>query len=607
MTYCNPLISAAIFLVLSAFVSSSGTAFQRQESTSEKTDRKKKTDTGPTAEIDLTRWRSMLDQLQDQARAVPEETIRPQLMAEVANVYWTLDKDKSAELFTSAFNAAIELKGNPRDTGAAVRRVLSLAAKRDASLGKRLSERLIEVSAKDTRFSSSPLEVATELLKTDAKTAAQFAEGSAPLGLSSDAAGVFILNLAQNDIAAADKVYRAYLTKLAAVPRVPLSQLMWLAGYPFGYGEAYGFQGSLRIVGLGGRQIPGLLPNPALARPFLAIASRSVQKTLELAVSAPPQQRDLMNGVALFVTTYLLPEVQRHRPEAASDWQLLSQQALSGTPVGLQQEVSGQFQFVLSNRSIAEKQSRAPDYHTNENILDALERSAKLPEGCERDRAYAGAVLSIGHAKDHSRALATTEQIKDLSLRESVVQFLHYNMATAAIEAGNLDDARRYVKRVDNRQQSTLLYVKMAGAALRQKDPVLASLLLAEMRQMAGGISEHAERAAVLLASAGVYAQFDPLLAGQAVKDAIRAINQSGRRNIDTFSVLRRVKLACPGDTHERWYGSSEQVERFSLLESLALLSKTDVEGSILIAQEIEDTATRIRALIAIAKTAIES
>jgi hypothetical protein len=530
-------------------------------------------------------------------------------MAEVASAYWALDKTKSADMFMSALEAALNLESNPRNSNAAARQVLSLAARCDAALCKRLTERLIGSRAESGNSTTASIEAAMDLLKIDPKAAALIAEAGAPAGLSGDTAGVFILQLVEKDKPAAEKVYRAYLTRLTSAQVVPLNQLLWLAGYPLGYGESYGFAGNspTRLAGFGGRQIADLAPNPVLARAFLGAAFQSIQKTLQAAGSQTPPKSESLSGLALFALTYLSGEAARYRPDLVGDWRLLQQQAILGTPAGLQQEITKQLQYILDNRSRAAKQAQSPEFYINERVQADLDRSEKLPDGCERDRAYAQAALTISHTKDYTRALKVAEQIKDVSLRDSVVQFFYYDLSNAAIAAGNFYDAQKYAAQVERREQRALLYVKIAGAALRQKDQVLANQMLGEARQMSTAISDQGAQAAVLLASASVYSRFDPLIADETLKDAIKAVNQSRSRNLDSFSVLRKVNLACPGDAHERWYGSRDQAEGFSLVETLASVSNNDLEGYILMAHSIEDPATRIRALIMIVKAAIKS
>ena len=59
---------------------------------------------------DLARWQYMLDDLALEARTVNQEDKRPLLIAEVADAYWNLDREKSRGLFVSAIDAALALE-----------------------------------------------------------------------------------------------------------------------------------------------------------------------------------------------------------------------------------------------------------------------------------------------------------------------------------------------------------------------------------------------------------------------------------------------------------------------------------------------------------------
>lgn len=586
-------------------------AYDTRQSPAEKDKMNKKSGSESARDVDVTRWRLMLDKLTDQARFNEVESNRPLLLAEVADAYWILDAKVSSDLFMSALETALSSKSPDSDPNGAIRQVLARAARCNAGLAKRLTRRLIELRADDPRATAASVEVAIDLLGSDPKTAAQLVEAAAPAGLSGDSAAVFILQLAERDLPAAEKVYRAYLTSLTGLApafSVPLGQLLWLAGYPFGYGEAYGFTGNnpARMLGFGGRTITGLTANSPLARTFLDIAFKAVQKTLQVAPTASPAERDALSGLALFATAYLSPEVTRYYPERVEVWAIAHQHAVSGTPDALRQQVTAHLQLVASNRSVAE-QAESPEYYANERIQTARERIEKQPDGCERDRGYAQVALMIAASRDYAQAFDMAQNVKDIPLRNAVVEFIYYDMTSTALKAENLIDAKEYARRVELKEQRTLLNVKIAAAALRQTDRATADEFLTETQSLAAAISEAGARAAVLLASAAVRAEFDPFGAAQTLRDAIKAVNQSRGHNADTFAILRRVKLACPGDTFERWYGSRDQAERFSLLETLALLSKNDLDGCILMAQGIEDPATRIRALVSIAKAALQN
>jgi hypothetical protein len=181
--------------------------------------------------------------------------------------------------------------------------------------------------------------------------------------------------------------------------------------------------------------------------------------------------------------------------------------------------------------------------------------------------------------------------------KDNVCLYLYYDMAVAATEAGNLDEAKLFADRITARQQRTLLYVKIAEEALRKKDRSRAGELLRETVRQADGVEDAGQQAAVFLAA--VFSKFDQLEADQTIRSAIKAINRAPVRNVDDFSVLRKVSLSCSGDGYP-WYGSSEKTEKFSLIRSLASLAQSDAEGMILMARSIEDPVIRIRALASI-------
>ncbi len=551
--------------------------------------------------VDEVRWRSLLDQLSDQARTLSQEKTRPFVIAEVADAYWNLNQTKSGTLFMSALDAALSLKGDSKDANTAIRFVLTLAAKRDSSLAKRLIERL----EKDDQTGFNSTRTALDLLESDPQRAAQYAQDSASAGPSVEASR-FIFRLAKHDSIAAERVYRTYLSTFAANPNLPLAQLLTLGGYPFGYGETYSFaaKDSSSLFGLSSLHKPH--PNPELAITFLNIAFKSIRKNLALPASSSATESDGLNSIILFMTTYLSPEVARYRPDALEAWQLLHQQALNGTSGVLQRVVAEKMQFISENRAAASQRDSSPQSFLDEIVQETLARAEKMPDECMRDRLYAEAAIVLRQTKNHQRALDTADRIKSISMRDSVRQYLYYDMARSAIEVGDISLAREYAKRIDAPEQLTLLYVKMAGVALRRKDPVSAAELLRETRQQSKKVSEPSTRASILLAAAAVFAQFDRIETNETLRDAIEDVNRTQALNVENFTVSRKVNVTCSGDSEERWYGGSDQAERYNLLETLATISTSDVDGTLLLAENIKDPAIRVRAQASIVKGIIK-
>lgn len=560
---------------------------------------------------DAVRWRLLLDQLNDQAHLLPLDKNRPYGIVQVADAYWNLDKAKSEEIFKLALEAAMALKVGSRTQNDAISHVLAMAAKRDVNIAKRLTERVADQRSRENGKSNEAVNAAIDLLRSgaDRNLVVQLSEANAPNGLSDGTAGFLILELAGEDLGAAKLVYLSYLNKFAANPELPLNELLWLGGYPFGYGESYGFYGSnlSRLIGSGGRLIPGLAPDPAVARTFLGVALRDGLRNLDHASTLPADRADLLYALVLFTATYLSAEVPRYRPEDVGAWRLLFQRAFSGATAARQRDVERNMEFVAKNRAVAEKRDGSPEVYLQDKqdkVEMRIEKAKKLPEGCERDRSYADAAIAILSLKDYKRALSTASLIQETSFQDSVYQFIYYDISSAAAELGQLADAEEYAKRVLVPGQRALLYVKIARAALQQEDRVRAAGLLAETTRLGKNSSDRQIQASILLAAAAAFAQFDPIETSQTLKDAIQAAEGIEEANLDSFAILRKVDLSCSGGPGRTQFMSGEHAEQFSLYDTLASVALTDLEGTILLANDIADPLARIRALATIVRVA---
>ncbi|MGH9907069.1 MAG: hypothetical protein ACRD8U_15980, partial [Pyrinomonadaceae bacterium] len=361
-------------------------------------------------------------------------------------------------------------------------------------------------------WNEEALHTALELLKDgfDPKQAALIAEGGASARISGDTAAWFLMQLAQRDASAADGLYEAYLRNFGANPQVRAGELLWLGGYPFGYGEAYGFSSNdpKKIGGFGGLAIPSLAPNRRFANAFLNVMLNLLQFTLAQAQSASPSERENSSAITLFGAYYLIPEVARYKPEFLTHWHVLQQRALASTPVALQDEIRGQIETVNHNRLVAKSRERPPDSRLNAEE-DALQRADKLV-GCPRDRAYAELTLNLSSSGEFGRALDISDKIEELSVRGSVRDFIYYDMSSAALQRGELYGSRKHANRVDAREQRALLYIKIAALALKKGDINYALDLVGEVDRLAKNFSEPGTQAGVFLAVAGILAKAQP-------------------------------------------------------------------------------------------------
>jgi hypothetical protein len=550
----------------------------------------------PKTAPDLTEWKSLLDHLAVEARTLDSEEDPNLLIAEVADAYWRFDPKRAKTLFTDAFDRASATPGSQ----ASMREILTLVAKRDRRLVISMTKQLAE-----SRNNEKPdvFRVSRELLDTDQALAVEMAQTAASLGPSMG--GLFFLfKLVEKNPAAADQLYELYLKQLSARGSPPLSSVLWLAGYPFGYGEAWGGSNNpLEFAGFGALRREKLGPNPNLARAYLQLAFGSVTDTLREAAAIPdPNARDELNGLALFATAYLFPETRTYLPAAEGAWSGLYRQALTATSESRKAAIEARLQKFLEMRARGMKS--AEDYLAGEASAKSDEIS-KQPDGCKRDRARAELALNVANTNKFAEARQIADQIEDVSLRDNVFQFLNYGIADAAIEAGNLFEAASLAEKVTAKNERALLLVKIAGVSITKGDKSGALDLLNRARSLVGD-AEPELQIDVLLGVANVYVRFDALEAVMVLRDGIKAINRAKNAAIEPFSVFRQVPLSCPGELS--FYGSREYADTSGLYETLAAIANSSVQGqeALLIASELENKATRLRAQLSIVKAVLK-
>lgn len=547
---------------------------------------------------DLSDWKILLDNLAVETRTLEPEEERPFVIAEVADAYWRFDKDHARKLFGEAFDAALTLKTSQQSHDP-VAAILSKVAKRDRALAMELAKRLRLHHAKEKPSAARSLKAARDLLESDPAFAVELVKDSASTGPSMSGLWL-VFRIAETDPARATEIYDVYLKSVANSP--DLSSVLWLAGYPLGYGEAYG--GSMdpaSLTGFGGLRVPGLQAQPALAGAYFQVAFAAVTNTLTRAAQASSEERERLNALALFSASYLYPEVRRYLPSAEGAWSALYRQASIGTSEIRRADVERRLQSMLEVRA------RVSQYQSNEeyargDVKEKLDLIEKLPDGCSRDRSYAELALATSYSKDFTQARQLADRIDNLGLRESVLQYTYYDEANASIES-DLVRASDIVEKVSAKDQRAMLYVKIARAALKKSDKSMVIELLNRARVLVRGSDDPAFQAGVLLSAGGIYAQFDTLEATYVMKESIKAINRMKERVADAFSVVRRVNLNCSSGEGQ-WYGDRERSETFNLYETLATIARSDVqgEGALSIASEIEDKPTRIRAQLAVVR-----
>jgi hypothetical protein len=448
----------------------------------------------------------------------------------------------------------------------AITRVLAVATKRDISLTKTLLKTIGE-KQKPGDLEETPLSVALDLLATDPNGATKLAEAFVPTGLSSGAANSFIFRLARQDVGLANQVYGAYLNKFAADSKLPLSQLISFGGYAFGYSEFYGLtQGAPpQLYGVSSRRIANLSLNPALARAFLDLAFQRTSEMIGRAAQVVGAERDYLTTVNLFAIAYLLPEVVRYYPNALPAWRELQQRATIGTTAIQHEQVAQQIQSINEQRARVQRFDDAPELSGEQESEARIEKAEKLSNSCQRDKEYSKAALGLGSSKQFKRALEIADLVSDLKQRDGVMQYIFYDMAVAARDAGEWIEMRAKAKSISTPELVAVLYIKAADVA-HGRDGITSAELIRETLKNTERISDPEVRAGVLLGAAAVQVKIDVFAGLEILKTAIKTVNQGRVKGQSRFSILMKVSLACPGD--DEWYGARVSLANATLTKS---------------------------------------
>jgi len=348
-----------------------------------------------------------------------------------------------------------------------------------------------------------------------------------------------------------------------------------------------------------------LSASPDLAGTFLTIALQRTEFTVERLKQIAGPERDYLSVTALFTIAYLLPEVAKYSPNAVSAWERLQQQATIGTTAVQHEQVAQHLQAVKENRARVRSHDEAPESSPIQEAEANLEKAEKLPDSCQRDSAYSKAALTIASTKDFKRALVLTDKISDLKQSESMKQFIYYRMATVAAEAGDLEDAQEKAMRVSVPEQRAILTIKIAQAAISHNDRSLGLKLLRDAVQLAEKVTDPETQSSILLGAAAILLKVDPLAAQDTVRAAIKTVNRRSFKDEARFSLLLKIPLSCKGEDNT-WYGDSVSLPNSNPFETLVLLSKQDMEASLLMAQSLEDPTAKIRAVASIVRSIVD-
>lgn len=549
---------------------------------------------------ELIHWTEVLNRIAFDAKTLPNPADRPEALIAIADAFWDLDKKKSRELFILAVDQALSIESRKvRDL--LLRRLMIAAAKRDSELAKDLAKQL--QLKDDSEASVQSLTAASDLVDIDVKAAEALALINTSNGPSFETASL-IFELHKQSPAAAGRVYAAYL---ASLREDDPSQLLWLAGYPFGFHEALG--GSIepsQLIGVFGLSSSGLSANPSLAQAFLSTATRTIERMLRQSSAMPPQQAETYKALAFFILSYLSPQVERYRSDLASRWLSLQQSVGAGIDFRRRAEILKQVATIAASRAQADTRTDDQKFTSGEELLADVEKLSS----CQRDLSYTRAALHSSYRADFKKALSLADSVSDLKLRSNALQYLFFDISLAVTSpraSGNLDEGLAYAQRVDTPDQRGFLYLKLAEFAARENRD-RARVILNDVLKICDRIEDQSFQAALLFAASlhliklgAPLPEIFPIL-----EKAIHLLSNDKQVRIDQISLVRRLEMMDCDSRTPQWYGDFNNLGQFNVIETLVQISEIDAGMAEQLASDLPTGSNQIRSLAAVATAQIK-
>ena len=523
----------------------------------------------------LKRINDLLNSTADEATKWDDKVVAARTQAQIADLLWDTNPDNAKNYLKSAWNATAKVDEPKRERSTLInpslrnsvrREVLLVARKRAPELAATWLEEMVEESKSaekkeratfDDRTARSAvlLQMANELVAENPQGAAELLIESLRDGISFNFQTTLI-RIQQKDLALAENVFRAALTRLRTAGFSDPNELLTLESYLYSPGRVFGANTADNRnevqMALGGARpaVPLGRQNPALAREFLEIAS-DLLLTAPLGTGSNAQvaARSLVSAIEM-----LFRQVHEQLPEKAAllkarAQQLDSEARFATTPPPPRPDVP-EVRRGESRESFAERR------------VDLLEETAaKGRDVLTRDIGYATAAVATT-VERYQRGLDLTGKIDDKTLRDGVRSWLIYRAVLHFIAAGNLDEAHRLNFKNEDVGQRAVCFVVGAQKLVENKDTHRASEWLREAGALVRRSDANESLARVALGIVSTYGRFDTQAALDWLLHAVKLMRKTTPASFteDKAPSFKRISGVTPvSDFTSRTLGFSLQ------------------------------------------------
>lgn len=534
------------------------------------------------------------------AKTFEDPVQRIAVMIRAADLLWPYQPENARATFAEAFDLAakdFKLKGDElKKSGRALLSetpdqryvVVRAVAKRDPAWARRLTEEMLNRdrqeyasaatasagSQSDVRTAWKLLDTAAALLPSDQNAANAFWSASLKYPASFRLTP-FLYKLAEVNQKGADRFYRQ---ALAAYGDAPAREFLYLAAYPFGWGDAGDMPWG------GAYNVPtSFAPDAALKRIFIQALVRRAQQ----AIQTPLDEGDNFNGFPgnghiLQVLTRLDPQIRRFLPDLSG----AAEQARNNLLSSLSQE----------NRDRFLKSQSEDDSVPSKTFDELFDAASNETDANRRDEALVSVILGAGLDESPERVVKAADKISDSALRAQLLDWVYFTRAQAAAKDDRLEEAARLASKVQAMDQRAYLYSEVAGHFLRKQETQnQARALLDELVSTANKGPDTVVTARALLSAGYLYLKVDATRAAEVFADAVKCINRIKTPDFSRQSQVRRLE----GKGFARY--AVFRTPGFDPETAFREMAKADFDGALSLASGLADKPLRAVTALALA------
>ncbi|PYP88833.1 MAG: hypothetical protein DMF61_06610 [Blastocatellia bacterium AA13] len=551
-----------------------------------------------STECDQTRAVLLIQQQVEETQKIEDRDARIRTLLKIAELLWPYRETNSRDIFARAYELAEETYREARrgaipdargarvvyeDERFIVAEAISL---RDAAWAGRLVQRISEQTRSDASQTRAPattqlgltdsvISLAITMLKNDKQRSSELVRstfGSPATGALSE----YLFALAAVDQAAAD---RFYAEALSAYSGAPLLEFFYLSPYPFALNRVIGPSSGQNVFSLP----QAFQPNGPAQRLFVESLLGRAEKLIQLGPASSETGGVQPDAGPLFLgLSELETAVAKNQPGFLQRVQEAKLAMRSLLPPG------AQINALEGGRQTSQ---------TPEDAFEArIDRASHQADPKRRDQELALAAISAATSVALDRVVGAVDKINDKNLRPQLLDYVYFKRSQRSTEEGHLDDARQFASKVQPLDMRAYLLYEMAAKALKGKgDRTRAAESLSEVVALAIKAENTTQKARALLGAAQVYGSFDPIMAFDVMRTAVKAVNAQSGGDFNATSFIQRIA----GETFS--YNAVYRVEGFSLENVFGTIAAHDLTGALLLADKLEDTSLRAMAIIGLA------